>query len=396
MAQLDFQPQMIGRENELKELHEHMSKASQGSGTTLFISGEAGIGKTRLLEEIKNTAESKGFQIMSGNSLYESLTPYMPFLEALRSGGMESLFAEEAPRVEAVYLVTNTGLLVKEVLRKETELDPDLFASMLTTVGDFVKDSLSMLSGEEREGMLNSVGYENHRILIEGGKDTNLAVILTGREGDVLRQWDGDEESVRGIEDTLLPLVASGKYDGVYFGLQDPEARRNLLFENVSLGLSRQAETAPTLLCIEDLHWADPSSLALMHYTARTTRKCNLLLIGTYRPEDIVSKEGRTHPLVDTMQMMSREDLCVRIELGRLPQESASDFLSSMLGETDFSDKFVERVHEEAEGNPLFMIELIKLLAEEELTREYGYPRIRRRCTSRPRFSTSSLADSIG
>ncbi|MEE9505621.1 MAG: ATP-binding protein, partial [Thermoplasmata archaeon] len=245
MTQLDFRPEMIGRQNELKELHEHLGKASQGRGTTLFISGEAGIGKTRLLEEIKSTAGSRGFQILSGNSLYESLTPYMPFLEALRSGGMESLFAEEAPRVEAVYLVTNTGLLVREVLREETELDSDLFASMLTTVGGFVKDSLSMLSGEEREGMLNSLGYENHRILIESGKETNLAVILEGREneflindmrdilvkvqkshGDVLRQWDGDEESVQGIEDTLRPLVASGKYDGVYFGLQDPEARR--------------------------------------------------------------------------------------------------------------------------------------------------------------------------
>jgi predicted ATPase len=173
MAQLEFQPEMIGRQNELEELYEHLGKASQGRGTTLFISGEAGIGKTRLLEEIKNLAGSRGFQILSGNSLYESLTPYMPFLEALRSGGMESLFAEEAPRVEAVYLVTNTGLLVKEVLREETELDSDLFASMLTTVGDFVKDSLSMLSGEEREGVLNSLGYENHRILIESGKDSS-------------------------------------------------------------------------------------------------------------------------------------------------------------------------------------------------------------------------------
>ena len=390
MAQLDFQPEMIGRENELKELHEHLSKAAHGRGTTLFISGEAGIGKTRLLEEIKNIAGSKGFQILSGNSLYESLTPYMPFLEALRSGGMESLFAEEAPRVEAVYLVTNSGLLVEEVLREETELDSDLFASMLTTVGGFVKDSLSMLSGEEREGMLNSLGYENHRILIESGKETNLAVILTGREneflindmrdilvkvqkshGDILRQWDGDEESVQGIEDTLRPLVASGKYDGVYFGLQDPEARRNRLFENVSLGLTRQAKTTPTLLCIEDLHWADPSSLALMHYTARNTRKCSLLLIGTFRPEDVAAREGKTHPLIETMQMMSREDLCERIELERLPQESTGDFLSAMLGETDFSDKFMKRVYEEAEGNPLFLIELIKLLAEEELIRSH-------------------------
>ncbi|MCK5547842.1 MAG: ATP-binding protein, partial [Thermoplasmata archaeon] len=168
------------------ELQQSLDKATEGVGSTMFISGEAGIGKTRLLKEVKSNAELKGFQVLSGNSLFEELTPYMPFMEALRSGGLEHLFAEEAPRVEGVYLVTNNGLLVKEVLREETELDPDLFASMLTTVSDFVKDSLSMLKGKERFDTLNRLGHGEYTILIESGRNANLVTILKGRENEFL------------------------------------------------------------------------------------------------------------------------------------------------------------------------------------------------------------------
>jgi tetratricopeptide (TPR) repeat protein/predicted regulator of Ras-like GTPase activity (Roadblock/LC7/MglB family) len=375
---------MVGRENELKELQEHLSKVSQGQGSTLFISGEAGIGKTRLVNELKKIAQSEGFQILSGNSLYESLTPYMPFLEALRSGGLESLFAEEAPRVEAVYLVTNTGLLIKEVVRRETELDPDIFASMLTTVGDFVKDSLAMLDVEETHDTLNRLGYGDHTILLESGRTSNIAVIVAGREneflindmkevlvvvdknyGKILEDWDGDEEKVKGVVESLQPLITSGMYDGIYYGKENPRARRNLLFENVSLGMMRQAETTPTMLCMEDLQWADPSTLALMHYLARNTRQCRLLILGTYRPEDVAAKEGKTHPLVDTMQLMSREDLYDKMELGRLSEGSISDFMSSPLGAIDFGDDFMNRIFRESEGNPLFMTEIVKLLLSE-------------------------------
>jgi len=386
MPDLDFQPEMIGRENEFSELKECLIKASRGRGSTVLISGEAGIGKTRLIDELKNVAQSKGFQILSGNGLYESLTPYMPFVEALRSEGLESLFADEAPRVEAAYLVTNTGLLIKEVVRKETELDPDIFASMLVTVGDFVKDSLSMLEGEQIPDTLNRLGYGDHTILIESGLVTNLVTILTGREneflindmrgilseigkryGDVLEQWDGDEESVKDIEKLLQPLVTSGKYDGIYYGKSDPRARRNLLFENVSMGLTRRAQTTPTVLCLEDLHWADASSLALMHYVAKNTRECSLLILGTYRPEDVAAEEGRTHPLIDTMQLMNREDLYEKIELQRLREESMTEFLSSLLGQIDLGDEFENRMYAETEGNPLFIMELMRLLVDEEV-----------------------------
>ncbi|UCG70642.1 MAG: AAA family ATPase [Thermoplasmata archaeon] len=391
MLNLDFQPKMIGRHEELEKLQSYLDKAIDGEGSALFVFGEAGIGKTRLVNELKEVAQSRDFQVLIGNSLLESMTPYMPFMEALKSGNMEYLFEEEAPRVEAVYLVTHSGLLIKEMLRKETRLNPDIFASMLTTVGNFVRESLSMLSGKEKEGALNTLGFENYRILIESGKSMNLVVLLTGKENEflindmketfnlmeeryesALVDWDEEKKEITGIEKYLQPLITSGKYDGTYYEKDDPQARRNLLFENISMGLSRQTGTKPTLLCIEDLHWADPSSLALMHYITRNTRKSGLVILGTYRPEDVIAQNGKVHPLIETMQMMDREELYEEIELHRLPEECISEFLFSLLGKNDFSDEFINRIYKETEGNPLFLIQLVKFLVEEKIIENHN------------------------
>lgn len=392
MQELEFHPELIGRDSELKALEDHLSDALDGKGSTVFVSGEAGIGKTRLLNELKQIAETMGFKILSGNSLYESMTPYMPIREALRTGGLEYLFAEKTPRVEAVYLVTDTGILVKSIVREDTRLDADIFSSTLATVADFVKESLSHFRGKEAHDTLNRIGYGEYVILIESGKGRNLVVILTGKEnefliediwnvlqkieseyGEILSDWDGDEEKVKGLDVLLKPIIESGKYDGTLYGEGNPEARRNLLIENVALGLNRLSMTAPILLCIDDLQWADPSTLALMHYIARNTIDSGVLILGAYRPEDLVAKEGGTHPLIDRMREMNREGLHESMELTRLPSESIPPFLLSLLGEVDFEDDFMARVHEETEGNPLFIIELMRLMIEEgEITRENG------------------------
>jgi predicted ATPase len=396
MLGLDSELEMVGREESLEELQSYLGMASDGFGGTVLISGEAGIGKTRLVDELKTEAATEGFQVLSGYSLHESLTPYMPFMDALRSGGLEHLFAEESPKVEGVYLVTKTGLLIKEVIREETELDPDLFASMLTTVGDFVGDTLTQLKGQDIRDSLNKLGYGDYTILIESGLHTYLVAIITGEDnefliddmrsalhhidegyGGVLEAWDGNEAKLEGIERFLQLMIRSGKYDGIYYGKNDPQSRRNLLFENVSLGLTRQSKNVPTLLCLEDLQWADPSSLALMHYVARNTRKSNLLILGTYRPEDVSVKEGQHHPLIETMQLMSREELFDRLDLERLCDDCLPDFLRCLLGEVDFSDEFTGRVYEETEGNPLYIIELVKLLVDERvITNENGVWRL--------------------
>ncbi len=382
-------PKMVGRERKLATLTAYLDDAIKRQGRCVFISGEAGIGKTRLVEEVKKVASSKGFRILYASCFFESLTPYLPFFEALGSGGMEHLFAEEAPRVEGVYLLTDAGLPIKGIRREETGLDPDSFPSLLTTAGNFVRNSLSTRTGVGPEGTLNILGHGEYRILIESGADANLVVILKGREneflindmrevlrrvdetyGGVLKEWDGREARVSGIEDSLGPLITSGRYDGIDRGKEDPRARRSLLFENVSLGLTRGARTTPVLLCIEDLQWADPSTLALLHYVARSARGCRLLILGTYRPEDVATGPGRGHPFSERKRLMSREDLCEEMPVQRLSDESIPELVTSLLGDVDLSTDFSDRMSRETEGNPLFIIELVKLMIDEGVLME--------------------------
>src|SRR2546428_9161415 len=97
---LDFRPPLVGREEELGKLVSLLEDASAANGRFMLLAGEAGVGKTRLVEELKRVAKSRGFVVLSGYALHESLTPYMPFMEALRTGGLEHLLADAAPRVE--------------------------------------------------------------------------------------------------------------------------------------------------------------------------------------------------------------------------------------------------------------------------------------------------------
>ncbi|MHA2238724.1 MAG: tetratricopeptide repeat protein, partial [Candidatus Hodarchaeales archaeon] len=242
-----------------------------------------------------------------------------------------------------------------------------------------------MLTDQEEEGSLNSLGYKNYRILIETLGEINLAVILTGKEneflindmkevlvnvdnqyGTTLKEWDGNEKRIEGIDGVINSLITSGKYDGIDYAKDDPQIRRNRLFENILLGIERHSHVNPSLLCIEDLQWADPSSLALMHYIAKKTRKCNLLILGTYRPEDIsTTKDGEVHHLIESMQLMSRENLFQKIELERLTEEHMDEMLSSFFKRLNFPDEFKAQLYKESEGNPFFIISMIRMLIEE-------------------------------
>jgi predicted ATPase len=370
----------------MNELKGYLEGAIQDETHTILITGEAGIGKTRLVHELLQVAQARGFQILSSNCEYESLTPYMPFIKALKFGSLDHLFAEEAPRVEAVYLVTHGGVLIKEVLRHETKLRPDIFASMLTAVSNFVKESLSIMSGKEKEGELNTLGYENYRILIESGNSANLVVLLTGKENEflindikkihsnveknyqlVLKNWDGNETKIKGIEQFMVPIITSSKYDGVFLGEYDPKAKRDLLFENVTMGLIRKSEETPLLLCIEDLQWSDPSSLALLYHVSRNSKNSRLVILGTYRPEEVTLKKDTKQPLTEIIQLMDHEGLINRIELSRLPETSITEFLNNVLGIGETDNALSNFIYHETEGNPLFIIQLVKYMIEENI-----------------------------
>ena len=79
------EPVLVGRERELEELQSLLNSAVEGKGTTVFISGEAGSGKTRLTHESLNAAKKKGILVMAGGCLSDVAIPYFPFVEALNT-----------------------------------------------------------------------------------------------------------------------------------------------------------------------------------------------------------------------------------------------------------------------------------------------------------------------
>ena len=79
------EPIFVGRELELKELQTYLSSAIKGKGNTVFISGEAGTGKTRIINEFLKTAKEKKIALLSGWCLSNAAVPYFPFIQAFDS-----------------------------------------------------------------------------------------------------------------------------------------------------------------------------------------------------------------------------------------------------------------------------------------------------------------------
>jgi predicted ATPase len=381
---------LIGRESELQILTKYIHNTIAGTGNTIFISGEAGVGKTALLNALSNIKFKKKIVFLKGRCYPEGYTLYSPFLEALKTVNLDYLFAEEKPpRVECVYLMTHSGLLLSRQEREISKLDADIFTSMLTAVSEFVKDSMARFKGEYTDGKesLNVMGYGNYRILIERGKYANLAAIVSGREneflindmknaiamvdlkyGDALAEWSGDLEQIGDIADFITPFFSTAKYEGVDYVKDRPEIKRIHLFDNIRMGLNRISAETPVVLIIEDLQWADEPSLALLQYLARTTKNTKILIIGTYRPEEVVSApDGTAHPLAYTLQSMQQEGLFIKFPLQRLSEKNVTLLIADCFPNNSFSDDFKKYIYRESDGNPFFALELLSLLTENKI-----------------------------
>ncbi len=383
--------EFVGREKEFEKLKDMIKDIENSKGRMVLISGEAGIGKTRLVSEVLKEAQIKKFKVLSAKCLSDSFEPLFPIKDSLKNSGLEYLIYERPPRVLSAYLINDAGMLLTGVERNENAMDPDIFASMLQAVASFVQDSFSMM-GKEGKG-LNTLGYGDYRIVIQHSGKMSLAAVIEGKEsefliedmnnflieiGNVLDSWSGDEESVAPYKMKLEEcFIKSGKYDGRYL-IDDPKIRQENLFDNILLGLKRISDEIPVILFVDDLQWADPSTLNLLHYLARNTTHDKIGIIGTYRHEDVNQiQNGKVHPLRIWMQNLSREGLFEEI---RLNIENTKALIKRMLKNAEFNDEFYSKIYRETEGIPLYILETVKLMVEEgTISFENGIWKIRGR-----------------
>jgi DNA-binding CsgD family transcriptional regulator len=130
------------------------------------------------------------------------------------------------------------------------------------------------------------------------------------------------------------------------------------LFEQLLGVLERLGDRVPTLVLIEDLHWADQSTRDLLVFLARSLHHARVVLLCTYRSDDL----HRRHPLRPALAELERAGAAERIDIQRFDREEASELIAAIAGD-DASTELVDRTYERSDGNAFFVEELLTVEA---------------------------------
>ncbi|NYI06546.1 helix-turn-helix transcriptional regulator [Allostreptomyces psammosilenae] len=247
-------PVFVGRERESARLDALLDQAVEGEPGAVLIGGEAGIGKTRLLDEFLRRAEGRGAVTVVGSCLELGADglPWAPFVSAFRA--------------------------------LHQRLGPELAAAAR-----------------------------------------------------------GNEEQLARLLPELGPVIGRG----------DDDAGRLRLYELTRQLLERLSAERPLVVALEDLHWSDRSTRELLLYLLRSLTAGRILLVGTYRADDL----HRRHPLRGYLAELDRLRGVGRLELDRLTRDEVARQLTGILG-VEPAPAVVDEVHRRSDGNAFFVEEL--------------------------------------
>jgi len=136
----------------------------------------------------------------------------------------------------------------------------------------------------------------------------------------------------------------------------DPMQAKLRMFEAILLLLRDAARDRALLLILEDLQWADPGTRELLDYMTRRLRSTNVLVLATYRMDEM----HRKHPLVPTIQGWRRSGQAEFVELQALTPAAVADMVRAIFDEREVSDEFRDFLRERSEGNPFVIEEMLR------------------------------------
>jgi DNA-binding CsgD family transcriptional regulator len=140
----------------------------------------------------------------------------------------------------------------------------------------------------------------------------------------------------------------------------DSSPARFRTFDAIRQFFHQAAQQVPITLVLDNLHWADAPSLSLLEFLSQETLRNRLLIVGTYRDAAASSKT----PLMSTLGALRRDSDVERVHLARLPQIAIGE-IAERLCDVSLSQAAIKMIHQQTDGNPLFAIELIKVLVDE-------------------------------
>jgi len=260
---------LLGRDAEVDSLRRICLEVEGGSGRSVVISGDAGIGKSRLALELEAYLGACGWAIHRGHCYPHAVgTPFAPWVQLLNSffgiGPGHSIDGR-----------------TEKVLAAVKRLRPELL---------------------ETAPLLNAL------------------LALSIPQSVVVRSLDDD-------------------------------TRRRRLFELVAALLQAAAADRPLAVLVEDLHWADHSSLQLVNHIGASLGSSRVLLCLTHRPKEGLALDL---PLAST----------VTIALGELPEDAALQLVRTVLDRPEVPAEAAEAILSKARGNPLFLEEVARSIRQ--------------------------------
>ncbi|HEV2697899.1 MAG TPA: AAA family ATPase [Terriglobales bacterium] len=144
-------------------------------------------------------------------------------------------------------------------------------------------------------------------------------------------------------------------------------ATRERMMREMADAIEKLTSESPLLLVFEDLHWSDYSTLDLVSHLARRHDPARLMVIGTYRPVDVIVGD---HALKGVKRELQAHGLCHELPLEYLSETAIGDYLTTRFPLNQFPARLKRTIHQRTEGNPLFMINLMEYLIDQRIVVE--------------------------
>src|SRR5262245_52376117 len=183
----------------------------------------------------------------------------------------------------------------------------------------------------------------------------------------------------------LPGLLGDGERERLQHQMQDVTPARML--RELAEALEALTMTLPLVLVLEDLHWSDVATVNLLTYLAQRRDAARFLLLGTYRPADVVV---RGHPLRGVLQELRGRGRCDELALELFCPEDVGAYVAARLG-GEVTAALTALLYHHSEGNALFMVNLLEHLLEQGVVHQEGD-----QWTIRPtRTAVTSLPDAL-
>ncbi|MCJ7680217.1 MAG: protein kinase, partial [Candidatus Aminicenantes bacterium] len=306
-------PVFVARHEELNRLETMAEKAFSGRGQVAFVKGEAGCGKTSLIQEFIRRVQETHTDLIAANGKCNSHTgigdPYLPFIDllGLLTGDVTSKW--------------NAGIISKEHAARLWRLTPHTAQAVLENGPDLIET------------------FVQGSALIERAQSAAIVSL----------NW---LERLKKVVERKAALPA------------DSMLQQSNLFEQFTRVIQALSRRQPLLLVLDDLQWVDAGSASLLFHLGRRVAGNRVLILGAYRSDEVaLGRDGDRHPLESIVHEFKRDFGDIEVEVGKTAGRTFVDALIDS-EPNRLDEEFRRMLFQQTKGHALFTIELLRNMQE--------------------------------